>query len=371
LSRSDPPDRPVPLAPSLPAEVFAAPPAAAPKPPEAIALPAEGVFAPAPPDVPSAGGRTSGTIPTVPANDAKPADAKPAEPRPKPRRSGLLEPGSILDKYRIERPLGSGAFCNVYEATHLLMRTPVAVKLPRPDVVAARPELPQALCREAGLAAPVHHPNVVRVLDVTHTDRVTYIVMEYVDGGSLAAAIQRFGRLPADRVIRIGLDACAGLEAAGRHGLIHRDIKPANILLTREGAAKIADLGMAVRPQRGPGWSAEPSGVAGTPRYMPPEQALRPASVDCRSDLYSLGVTLYHAAVGRLPLEDPAVRELLRGGRADPAPPEQVLPDFPRSLSAVLLSMIRPDPADRPATPADAARLLRAAASDIQTADEP
>jgi serine/threonine-protein kinase len=282
-----------------------------------------------------------------------------------------LEPGSILDKYRIERPLGSGAFCNVYEATHLLMRTPVAVKLPRPDVVAARPELPQALCREAGLAAPVHHPNVVRVLDVTHTDRVTYIVMEYVDGGSLAAAIQRFGRLPADRVIRIGLDACAGLEAAGRHGLIHRDIKPANILLTREGAAKIADLGMAVRPQRGPGWSAEPSGVAGTPRYMPPEQALRPASVDCRSDLYSLGVTLYHAAVGRLPLEDPAVRELLRGGRADPAPPEQVLPDFPRSLSAVLLSMIRPDPADRPASPADAARLLRAAASDIQTADEP
>jgi serine/threonine protein kinase len=215
---------------------------------------------------------------------------------------GTMRPGAILDKYRIEELLGVGGFAVVYRATHLLLRVPVALKLLRADVLARRPSLAAQLLQEARFAARIDHPNVVKVFDVTHTEHITYIVMEFIRGASIARLIDDSGHLPPAMVVRIGLDVTAGLAAGLVQGLIHRDIKPANILLTSSGSARIVDLGLANPIQ--PGADDGPLNQAvlvGTRGYMSPEQIRDPRAVDFRSDIYSLGVTLREAATGVSP----------------------------------------------------------------------
>jgi len=262
----------------------------------------------------------------------------------------IPERGAIIDKYRLEEILGVGGFAVVYRATHLLLRAPVALKLLRPKVVQNRPRLAELLCEEARFAAQINHPNVVRVYDVTHTDKVTYVVMEFIDGLTLAETIARKGALPPRRVIEIGLDVCAGLRAGLDQGLVHRDVKPANILITSTGIAKIVDLGLA-QPDVTSGLRSEGQGAnfVGTPGYMAPEQAQNADRVDFRADIYGLGVTLYHAAVGQppFPLEDK--RQVLVLHRTEPVPPpRQVRPSVPEGLSRLLLWMLAKDPAQRP-----------------------
>jgi serine/threonine protein kinase len=293
------------------------------------------------------------------------AGERPAPPRRRPRREArrrhsaddeLLARGTIIDKYSIDRVLGRGGFAVVYRATHLLLGSPVAIKLLRPRVLARQPGLAALLCQEARFAARINHPNVVRVHDVTHTDRITYVVMEYIEGRSLAEAIQSEGRLMPGEVVRVGLAVSAGLRVGLAQGLIHRDIKPANILLGHDGAVKIVDLGLAHASVPGelpadPGDAApgKPS-VVGTYGYMSPEQAANPERVDFRSDVYALGVTLYEAATGTLPFpvrDDPGA--CLEMHRTHPVPPpEGRVPGLPSSLSALLLAMLAKRPEDRP-----------------------
>jgi serine/threonine-protein kinase len=258
--------------------------------------------------------------------------------------------GSVIDKFRIEELLGTGGFAAVYRATHLLLRIPVALKLLKPEVVRTRPFLAELLCEEARFAAQLNHPNVVRVFDVTHTPQITYIIMEFIEGESLAETIHAEGPLALKRVLAIGLDVCRGLQAAAAQGMIHRDIKPANILMTKPGLAKIVDLGLA--QQRNAGTKEpESSMVVGTPAYMAPEQALQPDQVDFRADIYSLGVTLYHAALGRPPFQGRTPVESISLHQRQPVPPPQdIIPTFPFELSRILLWMLEKDPADRPAS---------------------
>jgi len=274
------------------------------------------------------------------------------EPAPKgpPPGSGLPAIGSVIDKYRIEELLGMGGFAAVYRSTHLLLRIPVALKLLKPEVVRARPFLAELLCEEARFAAQLNHPNVVRVFDVTHTPQITYIIMEFIEGRSLADTIHSEGPLSLKRVLAIGLDVCRGLQAAAEQGMIHRDIKPANILMTKPGLAKIVDLGLAQqRTDNNKGQDS--SMVVGTPAYMAPEQALHPESVDFRADMYSLGVTLYHAALGRPPFQGRTPVESISLHQTQPVPPPQeIIPTFPFELSRILLWMLEKDPAARPAS---------------------
>ena len=274
------------------------------------------------------------------------------EPTPKapPPGSGLPAIGSVIDKYRIEELLGMGGFAAVYRSTHLLLRIPVALKLLKPEVVRARPFLAELLCEEARFAAQLNHPNVVRVFDVTHTPQITYIIMEFIEGRSLADTIHSEGPLSLKRVLAIGLDVCRGLQAAAEQGMIHRDIKPANILMTKPGLAKIVDLGLA--QQRSDNNKGQDSSmVVGTPAYMAPEQALHPESVDFRADMYSLGVTLYHAALGRPPFQGRTPVESISLHQTQPVPPPQeIMPTFPFELSRILLWMLEKDPTARPAS---------------------
>jgi serine/threonine-protein kinase len=294
-----------------------------------------------------------------PPGSEPPAGAEPApdQPRPEPRRRSrpaddeVLPRGAIIDKYCIDRVLGRGGFAVVYRATHMLLGSPVAIKLLRPRVLARQPGLADLLCQEARFAARINHPNVVRVHDVTHTDRITYVVMEFIDGRSLADTIHQTGPLPAGEVVRVGLGVTAGLRVGLAQGLIHRDIKPANILLGLDGGVKIVDLGLAHASL--PGDTAEPVGgrpaVVGTYGYMSPEQAADPQRVDFRSDVYALGVTLYEAATGALPFpaRDPA--RCLAMHRHQPVPPpHEKVPGLPGGLSALLVWMLAKRPEERP-----------------------
>jgi serine/threonine protein kinase len=276
---------------------------------------------------------------------------RPAEGRASSREPSLPAIGSVIEKYRIEELLGTGGFAAVYRATHLLLRIPVAIKLLKPKVLMQRPLLAELLCEEARFAAQLNHPNVVRVFDVTHNSKITYIVMEHIDGESLHQTIGRKGRLPPRRVLRIGIHVTLGLKAALDQGLIHRDIKPANILLARNGATKIVDLGLAQHSDD-IGRSRDPEAaklVVGTPTYMAPEQAMRPEEVDFRADIYALGATLYHAVVGRPPFEDKDPLKVLSMHQNQPVPPpEDLAPGVPFELSRILLWMLQKDRADRP-----------------------
>ncbi len=259
-------------------------------------------------------------------------------PRGHARTGKLLRRGALIDKYRIGDVLGMGGFAVVYRATHLLLETPVAIKLLRAEVLSARPGLEAQLIVEARFAARINHPNVVRVHDITHSAELTYIVMEYIDGLALSKRLALGGRLAPSAVVQVGLDVVAGLRAGLEQGLIHRDIKPANILLSRSGAATIVDYGMAhaADPEN---WleSDAPRAVVGTRGYMAPEQAIDSSRVDFRADIYALGVTLEEAATGHSRSRNPVLSD---GSQAP----------LPNRLFRLLRTMQKQNPRERPAT---------------------
>ena len=242
--------------------------------------------------------------------------------------------GSVIDKYELEQLLGIGGFAAVYRAKHRLLGISVAVKLLRPSLAARRPELATLLCREAQLVAKVDHPNVVRIFDVTRYEGGAYLVMEYVHGHSLATLLRR-GDLSIVELLGIAIDVVRGLEAGLGKGLIHRDIKPANIMVTREGRGRIVDLGLALAQEDAQDGERRPGRrIVGTASYMAPEQRAHPESVDFRADMYALGVTLYEALCGRLPIR----MELLDSGNVPP------------DLASVIRSLIEEEPAKRPSS---------------------
>jgi serine/threonine-protein kinase len=249
---------------------------------------------------------------------SRPGDPRPARraaaPLPAAPPPGLLQPGTILDKYRIEELVGTGGFGAVYRATHLVLRSTVAIKHVLPSVIARRPDVVAELIEEARCAACIQHTNVVRVLDATKSSRLTYIVMELIEGPTLARAIKSRGRFDKDEVVGIGIDVARGLQAGLENGVIHRDVKPSNIVLAKGGQAKIVDLGLARatamskdRPARS---------VVGTRGYIAPEQFVAPERADHRADMYSLGITLTEALTGHVgagvPVETPASSHRLR-----------------------------------------------------------
>jgi eukaryotic-like serine/threonine-protein kinase len=286
--------------------------------------------------------------PSVERNSVPTAPALPRHRR-RVRDEELLARGSIIDKYRIDELLGKGGFATVYKATHLLLGTRVAIKLLRPTVLARQPALGAQLCEEARFAARINHPNVVRILDVTsHT--LTYIVMEYIEGVSLAQRIHRSGVLGAPALLRVGLQVVSGLEAGLEQGLIHRDIKPANILLTKRGEVKIVDFGLA-RHNTAPSELPRPRSpmIIGTYGYMSPEQAEDADSVDFRSDVYSLGVTMFQAATGALPYSVDGATAAMTAGKGRPVPRvEERISGFPASVSSLVAWMMARNPEDRP-----------------------
>ena len=276
-------------------------------------------------------------------------------PRPTvdlPASLAALEPdlppdGHVLDKYLLERPIGVGGFAIVYRARHQLLDAVFALKLLRPSLLRRRPALAQALGDEARMAARIHHPNVVRVVDVTVNGPgagYSYIVMEYVAGPDLSAMLHHKGALPPRMVLKIVMHVAMALAAGLDQQLVHRDIKPSNILLTPEGVTKLVDFGLA----RSPAISGDLRHVVGTLGYMSPEHIEQPRAVDHRSDIFSLGATAYHAMTGQLPTRGATLAESLAALRRPIAPPHRIASRVGAPASDLVMWMLEPDPARRP-----------------------
>lgn len=268
-----------------------------------------------------------------------------------------------LGRYRVERLLGEGGFAHTFLAHDEQLQRRVVLKVTR---TASLPEARRML-REARLVARLGHPAIVGVHDVEQVGDACILVLEYVEGGSLAERLAR-GRLPVGQALAVADDVLAALEAAHAKGLVHRDIKPANILLTREGRAKLADFGVA-RDVQGSGTASGLSldgRTPGTLRYMAPEQ-VRSATADARSDLFALGVVLYEMLAGRPYLEFEGRAEFEAQRAILEEEPDLPLPGVPREVNALLAQALAKDPAQRPAS---AAAMRRRLAEAVASAGE-
>jgi serine/threonine protein kinase len=264
-----------------------------------------------------------------------------------PRASTEAPLPARLGGYRVVREIGRGGMGVVLEAEDERLRRRVAIKVMSPDRARDAGSANRFL-REARAAAAVEHDNLVPILHVDEEAGVPFLVMPLLRGESLHTRLERDGRLPLPEVIRLGREVASGLAAAHALGLVHRDIKPANIWLDAgTGRARVLDFGLA-RAADGTDVLSAPGTVVGTPAYMAPEQVDgKPA--DARSDLFSLGATLYQCATGQRAFTGPTLTALLRAVTDHhPPPPNQLDPTIPAALSDLILRLIAKDPAARP-----------------------
>lgn len=261
--------------------------------------------------------------------------------------------GDRLGKCLLTEALGRGGSCAVFRALHQGLNIAVAVKVLQPEGGEFPRRAYEQLRSEARLLAQLNHPHIVRALDFEDDPALPYLVLEIVEGPSLSDVIMQSGRLSFERACQVIGDIVEALAALWVLGAVHRDVKPGNILLTRAGAARLADLGTAVLlpdPETTTVANVETldEEVAGTAAYLAPEQFLAPATVDHRADVYALGATFYEAVTGRLPFEGRSRAELLmKHAREQPAPPHQLVPELGAKVSEIILTMMAKDPDDR------------------------
>ena len=253
--------------------------------------------------------------------------------------------------------LGRGAMGVTFKAADTRLHCAVALKVIRAESL-HNERTKQRFVREARAAAGLSHPNVARVFHLGESDRSYFYAMEFIDGETLEACVQRQGPLPTRLALRIALQVANALRAASREGLIHRDIKPSNIMLLREEEdhaddvhVKVIDFGLAKVVRRRDNDAEDghdtltQAGFAGTPHYASPEQ-LDEKDLDVRSDIYSLGVTLWYMLAGRPPFGGSVVQ--IMSQHLTRTPPFETLDGVPGSVLPLLRRLLAKDPAGRP-----------------------
>ena len=208
---------------------------------------------------------------------------------------------SQIGKYKLLRLIGEGGMASVYEAEHETLGSKAAIKVLNP-LLSSNKQIRERFKNEARLMASLEHPNITRVLDYEESDSHLAIAMELLPGEDLSARIRRQGKLSEDEIVRIFEQVLQGFEYAHSKGVVHRDIKPSNIFLLPNGQVKILDFGIAKLFDNG-GEMTQTGTQLGTPVYMSPEQVNAEKNIDHRSDIYSLGVTLFYALSGKAPYD--------------------------------------------------------------------
>ena len=261
---------------------------------------------------------------------------------PRAAEAPQMAPGTIVaDKYVVEDVLGSGAMGFVVSATHKLIGQKVAIKFIKAAYVDSEDALAR-FKREARALVAVQSENVVRVFDYgTLPDESPYLVMEYLTGRDLQQELRVRGRIPLDEAAEIIVQACEGLAAVHARGIVHRDIKPANLFLTQRAngkrLVKIVDFGISKAPKSNEEELTITKGSIGSPHYMSPEQLRNSRAVDARSDIWSLGVTLYRALTGELPFAGESVATLLAAVVSDePRGLCEERPELPPEVEAIV-----------------------------------
>ncbi|RPI82576.1 MAG: serine/threonine protein kinase, partial [Planctomycetaceae bacterium] len=269
--------------------------------------------------------------------------------------------GFLLGKYRLLSLLGTGGMSSVYLAEHRLMRRRVAIKvLPRAKVVGTSHL--ERFHREAQAVAALDHRNIVRAYDVDQEGDVHFLVMEYVAGRSLYEIISTEGPLEPVAAAEYVRQAAEGLQQAHKAGMVHRDIKPGNLLLDDRGTIKVLDLGLARffdEKEESSVTKRHDEKVLGTADYLSPEQAIDSHTVDTRSDIYSLGCTLYFLLVGHPPFpEGTLANRLLAHQTREPASISMLRPQVPHGLISIAEKMMAKLPEDRFQSARDTATAL-------------
>jgi hypothetical protein len=278
-------------------------------------------------------------------------------------------------KYHVVSLVGTGGMGAVYKAEHRRMERQVALKVINAALM-NRPDMVERFHREVKAAAKLTHPNIVTAYDADQAGAVHFLVMEFVEGISLAQRLHQQGRLPVIDACAYVQQAAAGLQHAFEQGMVHRDIKPHNLMLTPRGQVKILDFGLArfareavggetafaaeaANPQTAPRGLTEVGMLMGTADFIAPEQASDPRRADIRADIYSLGCTLYYLLAGRAPFADgSATDKVLAHAQRSPVSLSKLRGDVPPELARVVDKMMAKDPARRYQTPAQVAEAL-------------
>jgi len=283
-----------------------------------------------------------------------------------------LASGTKLGPYEIQSPLGAGGMGEVYRARDTRLDRIVAIKI-LPSHLSENPEARQRFDREARTISSLNHPNVCTLHDLGHQDGIDYLVMEYLEGETLADRLRK-GPMPVEQVLKYGIEICEGLEKAHRSGVVHRDLKPGNIMLTKTGA-KLMDFGLAkasiATPNATSGLTATlttPVGsnpltaqgtVVGTFQYMAPEQ-VEGREADTRSDVFALGAVLYEMVTGKRAFEEKTAASAMAAVlEREPAPISSLRPTSPAALERLVKTCLDKDPDERWQTAHDVKLQLR------------
>lgn len=275
-----------------------------------------------------------------------------------------VKEGDILDgKYRVERVLGVGGMGVVVAATHLQLGQRVALKFLLPTVL-GNAEVVARFAREARAAVRIQSEHVARVIDVgTLTTGSPYMVMEYLEGGDLAASLQTRGPLPVVEAVTYVLEACEAIAEAHAIGVVHRDLKPANLFLARrtgrDPMVKVLDFGISKTTDPAVSGLTQTTAVMGSPLYMSPEQMMSSKDVDARTDIWSIGVILYELLVGEPPFVGETMAQVVfMVTNRDPPLLIEKRSDAPQGLAEIVRRCLRRTPAERFANVAELASAL-------------
>ncbi len=276
---------------------------------------------------------------------------------------------TAIGRYTIDMQIGEGAMANVYRAHDPSIGRTVAIKVLKPEF-SRDPGIGERFVREARAAGALSHANIATVYEVGEDAGQRYIVMELVDGQPLDAALQTAGRMPFERVLRLGIQLADALDYAHRAGIVHRDVKPSNILLSADGqtvklldfgVARIGDIASEDRMAR-----TQVGQVIGTPRYMSPEQALG-LPVEARSDLFSLGAVLYEMVTGKCAFVGPGLATLaIQIAQHDVEPIERSAADCPPGLRFIIGKLLAKKADQRFVDGAALARAMRRELAEVE-----
>ena len=272
-------------------------------------------------------------------------------------------------RYEILRLIGKGGMGDVYEGIHRKMERRVALKVINRDLF-RKAEAVNRFHREVKAAAQLTHSNIVTAYDADQAGDFHFLVMEFVDGVDLSQIVKERGALSIDDACNYIREAAIGLQHAHERGMVHRDIKPHNLMVTADGTVKILDFGLAsLAPDAVPFSDSVAArsdltaagAIMGTPDFISPEQAIDARQADIRSDIYSLGATLYYLLSGRVPFDDGSVMHKLEShAQAEPDSLDSLRDDVPPELAAIVSTMMAKDPNERYLTPSEVAEALEA-----------